>query len=133
MGKGEIACTRNFSFSHNVFLKASFPDTSKCVIVWEWVTAKVMSGRSVKLMCFLAFFHQYFPKPLTTFLTCFSRGERRKYAGKKFRLNSVSNSQPPGHESDMLTTKPPKRFGWLFPFIYHSYWLPMRATPSEDG
>ena len=25
----------------------------------------------------------FFPKPLTTFLTCFCRGERRKYAGKK--------------------------------------------------
>ena len=37
--------------------------------------------------------------------------ERRKYAGKKFRLTRVSNSQPPGHESDMLTTEPPGR-GW---------------------
>ena len=45
----------------------------------------------------------FFPKPSTTFLTCF-RGDRRKYAGKKVRLNRVSNSQP-GHESDMLTTK----------------------------
>ena len=26
----------------------------------------------------------FFPKLPTTFLTCFSRGERRKYAGKKF-------------------------------------------------
>ena len=25
----------------------------------------------------------FFPKPPTTFLTCFCRGERRKYAGKK--------------------------------------------------
>ena len=37
------------------------------------------------------------------------RGERRKYAGKKVRLNQVSNSQPPGHESDTLTTEPPGR------------------------
>ena len=51
----------------------------------------------------------FFPKPLTTFLTCFCRGERRKYAGKKSRLNRGSNSKPPGHESDTLTTKPP---GW---------------------
>ena len=29
----------------------------------------------------------FFPKPLTTFLTCFCRGERRKYAGKKSCLN----------------------------------------------
>ena len=36
----------------------------------------------------------FFPKPPTTFLTCFCRGERRKYAGKKSRLNRGSNSQP---------------------------------------
>ena len=51
----------------------------------------------------------FFPKPLTTFLTCFCRGERRKYARKKSRLNRGSNSQPPGHESDTLTTEPPGR------------------------
>ena len=27
--------------------------------------------------------------------------------GKKIRLNRESNSQPPGHESDTLTTEPP--------------------------
>ena len=48
----------------------------------------------------------FFPKPLTTFLTCFCRGERRKNAGKKAHLNRGSNSQPPGHESDTLTTEP---------------------------
>ena len=51
----------------------------------------------------------FFPKPPTTFLTCFCRGERRKYAGKKSLLNRGSNSQPPGHESDTLTTEPPGR------------------------
>ena len=45
----------------------------------------------------------FFPKPPTTFLTCFCRGE---YAGKKGHLNQGSNSQPPGRESDMLTTEP---------------------------
>ena len=50
----------------------------------------------------------FFPKPPTTFLaTCF-RGERRKYTVKKVDLNRVSNSQPPGHKSDMLTTEPPE-------------------------
>ena len=34
-------------------------------------------------------------------------GERQKYAGKKFSLNRVSNSQPPDYESDTLTTEPP--------------------------
>ena len=48
----------------------------------------------------------FFPKPPTTFLTCFCRGERRKCTGKKSLLNLGSNSQPPGHESD---TEPPWR------------------------
>ena len=51
----------------------------------------------------------FFPKPPITFLTCFCRGERRKYAGKTVRLNRGLNSQPPGHESDTLITKPPER------------------------
>ena len=48
----------------------------------------------------------FFPKPPTTFLTCFCRGKRRKYVGKKVRLNQGSNSQPPGHESDKCNTEP---------------------------
>ena len=51
----------------------------------------------------------FFPKQPTTFLTCFCRGERRNYARKKSRLKCGSNSQPPGHESDTLTTEPPER------------------------
>ena len=51
----------------------------------------------------------FFPKPQVTFLTCFCRGERRKYAGMKSRLSWGSNSRPPGHESDTLTTEPPGR------------------------
>ena len=51
----------------------------------------------------------FIPKPPTTFLTCFCIGERRKYAGKIVRLNRRSNSQPPGHESDTLTTEPSGR------------------------
>ena len=46
-----------------------------------------------------------FLKPPTTLLTCFCRGERRLYAGKKSRFNRGSNSQPPSHESDRLTTE----------------------------
>ena len=49
----------------------------------------------------------FFPKPPTTFLTCFLRGERQKYARKQVHLNLGSNSQPAGHESGMLTTEPP--------------------------
>ena len=51
----------------------------------------------------------FFPNSPTTFLTCFCRGERRKYAGKESRLNRKSNSQPQGHESDTLTIEPPRR------------------------
>ena len=51
----------------------------------------------------------FFPTPPTTFLTCFCRGERRRYAGNKVRLNRGSNAQSPGHEYDTLTTKPPGR------------------------
>ena len=49
----------------------------------------------------------FFPKPLTTFLTCFCRVERWKYTRKKVPLNRGSNSQPQGHESGTLTTEPP--------------------------
>ena len=49
----------------------------------------------------------FIPKPPNTFLTCFCTGEGRKYAGKKSCLNWGLNLQPPGHESDMLTTEPP--------------------------
>ena len=48
-----------------------------------------------------------FQKPPTTFMTWFSRDERRKNAGKKVHLNRVSNLYPPGHESDSLTTALP--------------------------
>ena len=90
----------------------------------------------------------FFPKPPTTFLTCFCRGERRKYAGKKVRFNRGSNSQPLGDESDTLATEPRGRGGechgirccskgseelsdaiCLFPFIYRCYRLPIRETP----
>ena len=78
------------------------------------LTAKVTSWWSVMHYVFPGFLtplliQPFFPKPLTTFLTCFCRGERRKYAGKNSRLNWGSNSQPPGHESDTLTTEPPGR------------------------
>ena len=55
----------------------------------------------------------FFPKPPTTLLTCFCRGKRRKYTGKKVSLNRVSNSQPPGHEPDTLSTKPHGQGEWL--------------------
>ena len=77
------------------------------------LTAKVISWQSVPRV-FPGFLtpvltQLFFPKPPATFLTYFCRGERRKYAGKKVCLNRGSSSQPPGHESDTLTTESP---GW---------------------
>ena len=70
----------------------------------------------------------FLPKPPTTFLTCFCRGERRKYAGKKSRLNQGSNSQPPGQESDTLTTEPPGR-GSQYPTRKHEIKVSSTLTP----
>ena len=69
------------------------------------LTAKVISWRSVThIHVFPGFLtpvltQLFFPKPPTTFLTCFCRGERGKYNGKKSCLNRGSNSQPPGNKS----------------------------------
>ena len=80
------------------------------------LTAKVISWRSVKHMCFLPFSHQYYHnysfqshRLLFSHASAELRGE--KIAGKKSRLNWGSNSQSPGHESDTLTTEPSGR-GW---------------------
>ena len=51
----------------------------------------------------------FFPKPPSTFLTCFCRGEKQKYTGKKVRLNRESNSQSLRHVSDTLTIESPGR------------------------
>ena len=69
----------------------------------------------------------FFQKPLTTLLTCFCSGERRKYAGKKVHLNQGSNSQPLGHESDMLTTEPPGRDPGRLKYKY----LPYHPLPNN--
>ena len=37
VGKGENAGYQHFLLFPQCFVKASFPDTSKGVIVWEWV------------------------------------------------------------------------------------------------
>ena len=68
-------------------------------------------GDAYVFSCFLTpvLTQLFFPKLPTTFLTCFCRGEKQKYAGKKSRLNQGSNSQPQSHESDTLTTEPPGR------------------------
>ena len=77
------------------------------------LTAKVISWQLVMHNLCVSWLSQtssttiFFPKPPTNFLTCF-RGERRKHTGKKVWFNLVSNSQPPGHESDMRTTEPPR-------------------------
>ena len=100
------------------------------------LTAKVISWRSVT-HTFPGFLTPvltllFFPKPSTTFLTCFCRGERRKYAGKKSRLNWGSSPQPPGHESDMLTTEPPRR-GCLYAKHYDTWATGFEHKTPETG
>ena len=80
------------------------------------LTPKAISCRSVNKHVFPGFLTPVltqlsFQSHRLFFFTCFSRGERRKYTGKKVCLNRLLNSQPPGHESDTLTTEPPGR-GW---------------------
>ena len=68
----------------------------------------------------------FFPKPLTTFLTCVCRGERRKYAGKEVHLDRRSNS---GDRTEYLNTQSNIRLlvsktdiqeGKFFFFLYNS-------------
>ena len=76
----------------------------RILIVWLYwgmaiLTAKVISDPHAFPSFLTPVLTQLsFPKPPTTFLTCFSKGVRRKYAGKKVCLNRVSNSQLLGHE-----------------------------------
>ena len=51
----------------------------------------------------------FFPKPLTTFLIILPQRWEQKIRWKESRLNRVMYSQPPGRESDTLTTEPPGR------------------------
>ena len=96
VGKGEIACASNFSFSPQCFQKASFPEVLKGVIVWKWVNptvaATVISLWSVRCL-FVSWLSHTSPdtnvlskEPMTTFLTC-KRGETRKIV----RNNVCSN------------------------------------------
>ena len=39
VGKGEIACYKQFLLFSQCFQKACFPQVSKGVIVWEWVNS----------------------------------------------------------------------------------------------
>ena len=78
------------------------------------LTAKVVSWQLVMNMCFLAFSHQYYNnfsfkshRQLFSHASAAVRGENT--LGKKVCRNRGSNSQPPGHKSDTLTTEPPGR------------------------
>ena len=113
-----ISCLFNmvFSAAEKELIKTCYVEKGWLVVLGfnATLTAKVISWRLVMHMCFPGFLtpvltQLFFPKPPTTFLTCFCRSERQKYAGKKSHLNRGSNSQPPGHESDTLVTEPS---GW---------------------
>ena len=49
----------------------------------------------------------FFPKPPTTFLTCFCRGERRKYARKYARKKSASTGDRSHNHQVMSQTRLP--------------------------
>ena len=95
----------------------------------------VISWQSATHMCFLAFSHTstnttFFSKPPATFLICFSRGERQAYTGKKVFLNQISNSKPPGHESNTLTTESPEwgsTAKWLVPDLLKNRTEPLQS------
>ena len=60
-------------------------------------------------MCFLAFSQQHqhnFSFQSHQLLFSHASAEVRGENTPEIRLNRVLNSQPPGHESDMLTTEP---------------------------
>ena len=73
-------------------------------IWWKW-QGVLQTGKKKTLVLTQLSFQSH----RLTFPKCFCRGERRKYAGKEVRLNQASNSQPPGHEFDTLTTEPAGR------------------------
>ena len=109
VGTGQNADHQHFLLFPQCFQKATFYGFLKDGLVLLGFnvtgTAKVISWHTcVTWLSNTNTYTTFFLKPLTTFLKCF-RGERRK----KVCLNQVSNSQPPGHESDTLTTEPPRR------------------------
>ena len=53
--------------------------------------------------------YRNFTEVALTQIVLFDRKRRGENMPKKSRLNLGSNSQPPGHESNMLTTEPPRR------------------------
>ena len=77
------------------------------------LTTKVISWRSVTHVCFLAFSHQCYHKfSFQSHKLLFSHASakvRGENTPERSRLNRGSNSQPPGHESNTLTTEPPER------------------------
>ena len=51
VGKGEIACNKQFLLFPLCFEKACFPGASKGVIVWEWVKALIFKIWYVLRLC----------------------------------------------------------------------------------
>ena len=65
MGKGEIARDEQFLLLPQCFQKASFPEASKRVIMWEWVSAsklKASSYHNLSVAQMSATFYERFEK-----------------------------------------------------------------------
>ena len=110
--RGEIAHYKRFLLFPQCFQKSLLQTRKNKDLFGIGLTDRVISWWSMTHMCFLAFSHQYHHKfsfqshrLLFSHASAEVRGE--KYARKKVCLNRGSNSQPPGHESETLTTQPP--------------------------
>ena len=71
----------------------------------------------------------FFPKPPTTFLTCFCRGERRKYVGKKDRLNRGQNNN---HKVMSPTRSSLSHPGWAIVACNDSEVRFEKKTPTQQ-
>ena len=104
MGKGEIARYEQFLLFPQCFQKACFQGRQKVSLCGNGLTAKVISWQScVSWLSHTNTNKTFFPKPPTTFLTCFSRGQPWKYAWRKF---TSTKNQTHNHQVVGLTCSP---------------------------
>ena len=90
------------------------------VISWRSVT-HVFSGFLTPVLTPLSFQRRYL---LFIHSSAEVKGENKK---KKVHLNRVSNSRPPGHESNTLTTEPPERSPYFEKMVNRKHFRPQSA------
>ena len=122
-GKGENAGNEHFLFFPQYFLP--FPIKKLTFESHLFYRLQMLSIRTGLKFCRLAVgdswlshtssYTTFFPKPLTTFITFYSRGERRKYAGKKVCLNRYRTHN---HQVMSSTCSPLSHPGWATLFTW---------------